>query len=69
MAFMERCQIARSIPTFSFQKRGSGFQCTVTVEGCDEEMAGMGVTGSEERSKKQAKKAAAIAWMVAADGK
>ena len=69
MAFMERCQRARSIPTFLFEQQGLRFQCTVTVAGgCEEGMTGVAVTGPEAESKKQAKKAAAIAWMSAADG-
>ena len=69
MAVMERCQRARSVPTFSFEQQGSRFQCTVTITGgCEVGMTGVAVTGCEAQSKKQAKKAAAIAWMSAADG-
>jgi hypothetical protein len=66
MAFMERCQRARGTPTFSFQKEGVGFHCSVTVTDGEQIMSGVTVTGCEERTKKQAKKAAATAWMAVA---
>ena len=66
MVFMERCQRTRGTPTFSFQNEGVEFQCSVTVVGGEEAMSGMSITGTGERTKKQAKKAAAMAWMAVA---
>ena len=69
MAFMERCQRTRGTPAFSFQNEGVEFRCSVTVIGGEEVMSGVTVTGAGERTKKQAKKAAAIAWMAVAGSK